>query len=87
MPGWQKETELRSAKSCANTISPFVFANTISPISSSHVFLGLVKLELYMIWRAKKWYFKGLIEINLRIDSGSNKSCGKTWISKKFFEQ
>ena len=29
----------------------------------------------------------GLMEINLRIDSGSNESCGKTCIFKKFFGQ
>ena len=29
----------------------------------------------------------GLMEINLRIDSGNNGSCGKTCISKKFFGQ
>ena len=76
MPGWQKETELRSAKSSANTISPFLFANTITNIEQSRV-LRHTKLEQR----------NGLMEINLRIDSGSNESCGKTCIFKKFFGQ
>ena len=73
MPGWHKETELRSAKSCANTISPFLFANTITNIEQSRV-LHLIKLELYMILRNGTWVGWKLIKGKI---AGATKGVGK----------